>query len=1118
MLHFICGRAGTGKTTRICELAAESLASGRRVFLLVPEQQAVDAEARMTELIGGRPALTLEILNFKRLCNRIFREYGGLSYNYITKSGRALLMWKALSELSGQLNEYSSGSKNDVSLVSNLLGAVNEFKTYRITPSALERSMKLLSEDESDPQSQARAKKLADKLSDLSLIYADYLALVSLGLDDAADDLTKAAELLREEKFFADSDVFLDSFNGFTPQEFEIVRLIMRQADSTTISLCVDEGEPFVNQNDTFHRLQRLAAAENRHFTLERLTENHRSAAPELRFIEKNLWSLDLGKSECFGKPDPEALVFVECPNLFSECEAAAIDILRRVRGGEAWRDFAITMRGCERYDGIIDVILEKYGIPFFFSKRTDITSKPLIRLILAAMSIKSGGFRTSDVISYLKTGLAGIDADAACALECYAETWSIRGQARWESEWEMDPRGYMQSSDGAMSEASAKLLCEINSTREQLILPLIDFFAKLDACQTVTNYSRALYDFLMALDIPEQLEKQCAALRAEATSASLAEADELRQLWGILVDALDELCSTLPDQPVDGETYVKLLNLVFADTDIGRIPATIDEVVVGDASLLRASRRHMYVIGANEGIFPQAPDSGGIFSDSDRQLLASMGLELAGDCEYRSADERYTFYRALTSASHSLTVIWSNSDLSGKTLRPSLGTTRLLGLFDKPEIIKFADLPLSDRLEGRGNLLEFCAEAARTPLGDALREYCSSDEALTSKLNMLSVPLSESDVTLEAGTSKLIAGGDLALTQSRLDSYVLCHFSYFCKYILKLEDSAPARFDAGNIGTFVHHVLELFVSQAEREGKLVQISDVEIERLVDEIIAAYMTDICRIAPDFKGSRLGHLFAKLRRSSRLLCRSIADEFAQSEFLPAFYELPIGYSEPDTASVAPLEVRLDDGHSAYIYGIADRVDTLKRGDKLYVRVIDYKTGSKEFSMDDIALGLNLQMLLYLFSLWKNGGRSGSALHDLSDNAEILPAGVLYFSANVPTVTLDNELPPEEVAKRVSEKLTRRGLLLDDKDVLTAMEHELGGHFLPVKIKKDGSFYKTDALKSLADFGGLLNDIEATIRKIGGELKRGSASAHPLRRGDHNPCQYCEMKPICRHFDR
>lgn len=1074
MTNFIFGRAGSGKSTQIYKRAAQSLANNRRTFLIVPEQQAVDAESRMADLLDESTgsSLNLEILNFRRLCNRVFRQYGGLSYNYITDAGRSLLMWKALTELSDNLKEY--GGKIDKSRVDLMLAAISEFKAYRVSPSALLHSLDKLPDN----------SPLADKLSDLALIYADYVSLVALTADDDADDLTKAAEKIGQHCFFEGADVYFDSFNGYTPQEFEIIRLAAKQSNSLTISLTLGEGVPFENQSETARILKRLVGD----FTEQYLTDDLRHSSDSLRFLEKNLW-----QNSVSSQIEPSDITLVECPEQFSECEAVAADILKRVRGGASFRDFAVVMRGTDRYDGIIDLTLEKYGIPCFFSKRTVLSEKSLVRLIFSSYSIITNGFSTTDIITLIKTGLTDLSPDESAMLIRYAERWRIRGRRLWTSPFKLNPKGWQSEPD----DEAANQLAMLNLSREKLISPLIKLANSLTKPLTVRDHAAALYNYLLDLNIPAKLD-----LRAK--SAEPSEAAELVQLWSVTVDSLDELVAVIPDLETDADTFVKLLSIVFDSVDIGRIPASVDAVTVGDASLLRASAKHLYIIGANEGIFPASPDGGGVFTDSDREKLSELGISLSGGGEYRAADERFTFYRALTVPSESVTISWSTADLSGKSMRPSLGALRLKKLFPEIKTVKYSDLALIDRLEGRPKLIEYAAEASGTKLGKAITDYLSTDSELSKKLAKLSTPLTESEAKLSDETAQLIAGGNLALTQSRLDSYVLCKFSYYCKYILKLEESDPIDFDSADIGVFIHHILEMFVSTSD-------LQKVDIDSAVDALVDEYMQKIAGQSDD---ARLSHLFTKLRRSSKLLCRNIADEFSQSGFVPSFYELPIRFPTPGVETVAPLEVELGDGTRACIYGIADRVDTYRRDGKLYVRVIDYKTGSKEFSMEDISLGLNLQMLLYLFSLWKNGNKPGSALKKLAGDDEILPAGVLYFSANVPTVTLDAELPPTEVEELVSDKLTRKGLLLDDREVLGAMEQELGGHFLPVRVKKDGSFQRSDALKTLEDFGSLLHSIETTIREIGGEMKRGRVDAKPMRTKKHNACKYCKMKPVCR----
>lgn len=1102
MINFIYGRAGSGKTARICDLAAKSAAKGRRVFLLVPEQMALDTEKRMTALLEGAPSLSLEILNFRRLCNHIFREVGGLSYSYITKSGRTLLMWRTLTELAPMLKTILTP---DRSHAERILSVIAELKTYCISPSLLELGAKKLGDDE-------KSAKLRDKLLDVSLIYAAYTNLSKELGDDADDDLTNAAKALSENNIFAGVDIFLDAFWGFTPQQFAVIGELFRQADNVTVSLCLDcppdkPGEDlFENQRSTATRLLKLAKDSHREISEAVLTENCRAENEALLFLEKNLWSLDLKKSD-FYDGNCDSIKMIECQSLFAECESVATDILRKVREGASWRDFTVVARGLDRYEGILDVILEKYGIPHFISVRSDIKNYPIIKLILTALSLCTSNFECEDMISYIKTGLCGLSPEEVSTLENYITLWNIRGKSRFSEDFTMNPAGYTAK----FTEDSELELRRINELRERIVTPILDLHEKLCECKKSADFAALLYNFLVNLRIPEALQK----IADDERDTSPENAKETEQLWSVIIDALDEIILAMPEVEITPDVFAELLKIIFDETDIGKIPAAIDSVICGDAALLRADSKHIYIIGANDGIFPAAPSKAGFFSDREGEILAELGIELAPGGEYQAADERFLFYRAAASASNSLTLVWSSSDLSGHGMKPSFGAARIKSLFPTAKTESYADLPIEKRLEGRNNLLEFIAETDGTPLGAALREYAMQDDTLAGRLDKLSLPLCDDKEQLNKETADALFGGDLGMTQSRLESFVLCKFSYFCKYVLKLEEKKAADFNPADIGSFIHHILEKFVRLAEEKGGLSTIDDKELDAALDEIVSDYMKYVCRLDDKLSGSRMAHLFARLKRSSRLLCKNLIAEFSGSEFSPRLFEAPIGIVRDDETFIEPLKIPLHDGTSAHIYGIADRVDIYEKEDKVYVRVVDYKTGAKDFSADELKLGLNMQMLLYLFSIWKNGKKQGSGL-SVPVDSEILPAGVLYFSAGVPTVTLDHEIPPEEVESMVSGKLARRGLLLDDPEVLEAMEKGLSGKYLPVKQKKDGTV--SGSLASLEDFKGLLTDMEDTIKRIGKELKSGNAEAMPLCDKKHDGCAFCPMKPVCRKDTR
>ena len=383
----------------------------------------------------------------------------------------------------------------------------------------------------------------------------------------------------------------------------------------------------------------------------------------------------------------------IACHDKFEECEAVVCDILKKVRGGVRYKDILIISRDINAYEGIIDSELENNGIPFFMSRRTDITTKPIFKLILAALSVKNKGWQFNDVISYVKTGLAGISYDECDILENYASSWNIKGK-RWYDgiDWNMNPDGFVE----AITEEGADIIVRANEIRKRIVPPLVKFFDSIGET-TVTDVTRALYDFLCELKVKEQIEKKAAECRS---NQRFAEEKELVQLWNILMNALDSIVSFAGDMKVDGETYALILGIILGKLDIGTIPASIDQVTLGSASRLRAgSVPYVYLLGVNEGVFPRLAEENCIFSDSEKNILKTVDVEMSPGSDEQTGDELFWFYKAISCATTGLTLTYCDSDLKGSANKLSVAGSRVNFLLNNKTEIKFSDLTHIERL-----------------------------------------------------------------------------------------------------------------------------------------------------------------------------------------------------------------------------------------------------------------------------------------------------------------------------------------------------------------------------------------------------------------------------------
>ncbi len=1086
MIEFILGGAGSGKSALITERILSDLQSDKKVMLIVPEQAALSSESAIT-LEAQRLAvstLNLEVLNFSRLCNRAFRQYGGISYSSVTPGAKALILWDALFSSVPFLKHYKTEIEDADKFVSSLTSLITEFKAYNVTPSMLSEASDEALEDN---------EKLSAKLSDLSLIYSSYLSLLGEKWDDPSDDLTKLASILDSNNMFGGYSVYLHSFKGFTPQQLNVIRRIFAQAENVTVTLCIRDDEntfAFESVKETKKVLTEILRTD----PIITHLEGNSGKSDEITFLEKNLWNYN---DKTVYKNNTDKTRSVLCADPYDEAEFVASDILSFVRQGARYRDFAVIARDIERYNGIIDAVFAKFGIPCRVFDEIPLSEQPLFKLIISALDIKNGGWSTDDVMVYLKTGLCPITPSECNTLENYVSTWNIRG-SQWRSDggWFMNPDGYTDR----MTEEGGKLLDEVNELRVRVVRPLEKLHESLDGRSTVEVICRAIYDFLSELEVDKKI--------LEGNSD-----DEIR-LWNCLCDVLDTMCDTVGARKADSKLFAGLFATVVSQSSVGTLPSTIDEITVGSANLIRTDGvKHTYVLGLNENVFPAQISENSFFSDADKIYLETCGVNLSPTSDKSFYEELYYFYTAVTSASERVTLLCASKDVDGKALRPSVAFNRISAIMPGATLLKTSDLDRSRLICTPSQAFEYIFSLSGDE-GEALRNAYENLSEYEDALNSVKQPLTVTDEKLDDEIASKMFKGDLYLTQSRLDKFVLCSFSYQCAYVLKLKEQTKAEFSPQDTGNLIHRVLEKFFVNVLSDGKVPKISDLELEEQIDLILNDYLGGIFGKHTDVNISKRSfQLFMRLKRTLKVLIRNLLNEFEESEFVPSFFEMRIDDSSAE-GTVAPLKFPLPDGSTAAIYGIADRVDTYKHGNNVYVRVIDYKTGQKEFNLSDIALGINLQMLIYLFSIWSDS--NGAFRKALNVDGDVIPTGILYLKASIGDVKADADTDAAAIYELAEKSLKRSGLVINDEEILRLMEKKLSGKYIPVSLKNDGEFTKSSInnLHTLEQFGALRRNIEETVTKLAAEIKSGKADCKPLRNKRNDGCKYCPYVAVCR----
>jgi len=1074
VLQFVLGRAGSGKTEYLRQLLAGHSGKGK-LIMLVPEQYSFETEKAMLRLCGTKQANGIQVYSFTRLAEAVFRREGGAAGRRLSDGGRRILMSSALMACEDQLEVYLNAAKSG-RVTDLMLTAVNEMKMCGISPEQLSETARKLGNT-----------GLSKKLSEIALLYGAFEALVEASYLDSRDDLTRLAEALRASEFFRGCTVAVDSFEGFTAQEMAVLTEILHKAEHVAVALCTDGRDQggtglFALVERTRLRLLR-AAEENGVAVLPpvELTSAPRFQNENLKLLETQLFSGE----ELLPSPDHEGIEIFEARDPYEEAEFVAATIRRLVQEkGWRYRDFSIICRTPEHYYGSLDVALKKRRIPCFVSEPARVDAEPVMRFSLEAFEAVRSGFSTDSLLEMLKTGVSGFTTEEISDLENYAFLWKING-SDWRAEFVRHPRGFGQK----LTEEDSLALERLNGLREKLIGPLLRFSAATrDA--SGAEISQAVYDLLAAYGMEENLPAYCRTLE-EAGEDGLA-AKQLR-VWELLMELLDQLHSILGDRKTPRDRYFRLLKEVVSAEDVSEIPQTVDEVIFGTAEQVRqSSPKAAFLIGCSQGDFPLTPKASGVFSDAERRALIALELPLGDPLEQKAIEERYLAYSVACLPSERLTLCWPRTS-GGEEKEPGELVSAVGEIF--PTLEPLRGLP--DKYFANSEEAAFSRMAARftenTEEAAALRLLFQGNDAYEGRLAALERAAGRKPAELaDKSLAQRVFGKDMFLSPTQIEVFHSCPFKYFCRYGIKARERRPAEVDVMQYGTLMHYLFEQVFQQGGETLK--QSTEEELLSWVRRLILEYAGENMG-GLELLSSREKYRLDRMARSACKLIRHVEEELAQSRFQPKYFELGLG----DDREYPPLRVETGDGGVVTVGGTIDRADAVVLEDgKEYVRVIDYKTGKKVFRLADVLYGLNMQMLVYLAALVESGKE--------------LPAGILYMPAAEPSVSVERGADEEKIKKEVDKQLRMSGLVLDNNEIIQAMEASARGKFIPASLNKDGTPGRFSSVLGEEELRQVLNYSKRLIASMGRKLTEGCVEASPAM-VNQNSCRYCPYGAVC-----
>ena len=1077
-LKFVFGPSGSGKSSYLYQhVIQESMKYPERNYIvLVPEQFTMQTQKDLVMMHERKGIMNIDVLSFARLAYRVFEETGGGGLPVLDDEGKNLILRKIAGDYESELKMLGGHMKKQ-GYISEVKSVISEFTQYDIGEDEIERVM----------ESAGESSRLYYKLADIRLLYrgfTDYLREKYITKEELLDVLSREVEKSERLK---NSTVVLDGFTGFTPVQDRLLGELMRHCREVIVTVTMDRREnPYVYE----HPYQLFALSKQMVTSLLQIAKQNKIPVEEpvelydhvpwrfkeqeaLAFLEKHLFRYGAGAYE----KEQEQVKLHLAKNPREEAYAVAEQVRRMMReDGYRLRDIGVVVSDMDVYADHLKQAFIKYDIPFFMDHKRSILLNSFVEYIRSVLHMAEQSFSYESVFRFLRTNLAGFTYEEIDELENYVIGLGIKGYKHWQEKWTRKLKGMAQED-----------LDKMNHYRRQLVEKVDGLIYVLrQRRKTVADITRAIYEFMVQENLQVRLAEQEELFKAKG---ELALAREYAQIYRIVIELFDKFVELLGDEEVSLSEYCKLLDAGLEEARVGVIPPEVDQVVIGDMQRTRLKDiKALLFAGANDVYLPGALLRTGLLSELDREKFAREKLTLSAGGKEKAYVQKFYLYLNLTKPSEKLNIYYSKVSADGKSVRPSYLIQELQKLFPKLKVRDeeryLKEQELTENIGFDRMIREFVQKRHETDgAWCELYSWYKKNPKWQEKVECF----------LEAGyyrkpldalteeAAKRLYGEEFETSITRMERFAVCAFSHFLTYGLGLREREEYDFQAADLGNVCHRALERFSYKVEQEtGDWLKLTEEQrnqyVEESVEEAIADYGNSIL-----YSSSRNAYLIVRMKRMLEKTVWALTKQLAAGDFKPSAYEM------------------------RFANGKIDRVDTCEDGDCIYVKVIDYKTGSKSFDVTALYHGLQLQLMVYMDAALQLEQKK-------HPEKEILPAGVFYYRIQDPLIDRPKEGEEQE---SILKELKPDGMISLEKEVLEHLDHCMVGEssVIPVKYNKNGSLSKSSKAASAQDFYLMMKYAVNKVEEIRQKILSGDVKVNPYRRGTETSCDYCSYRQIC-----
>lgn len=1110
-LRFYFGPSGSGKSHRIYEEIMQRAAQepGRNFLIIVPDQFTMQTQKDLVMRSDRGGILNIDVLSFGRLSHRILEEVGTKEMPVLDDTGKSLVLQKIAADLKEQLPAMGS-LLHKQGYIHEVKSAISEFMQYGISTQDMD---KLIASAE-------KRGALAMKLRDLKTLYRgfqDYIRDHFITTEETLDVLRRS---LVKSKILPDSVVVFDGFTGFTPIQNRLIQELMRVCEETIVTVTIGEEEdPYQmdGEQKLFHLSKKTVADLVKLAAEAEVTRgedvfvkggpNRFTEAPALCYLEQNLFRYQY---EPYTEKQCEIRMF-EALSPIEEVHQTALYIRKLIREeGLTYRDIAVVIGDLEGYASYVEAEFGQLEIPCFLDRTRGIVLNPMIEYIKSALQLYIRDFSYDTVFHFLRSGMADISREEIDELENYVIRTGARGYRTYSRLFTRRTEEMQQGSGQEDTERAEETMERLNRIRQQFAdtVEILHMAPRAKAGEYVDH----LYDFLEQNQVQQKLLNYQQQFEQEG---DLAKAREYAQIYRLVMDLLDQIYELLGEEEISLQEFADILEAGFGEITVGTIPQNVDRIVVGDMERTRLKQvKVLFFLGVNDGNIPKNASKGGIISDMDREFLIESGTEMAPSPRQQMYIQRLYLYLNMTKPSERLYLSYAKVNSDGKGIRPSYLIDTVRKLFPQLAVEYPQNRSRLEQIEGRQEGARYLAEELREYADGTLREEERQDFYLMYRAYEAD-PEGRDRLTAaafrrykESGLSRIVAralyGRQLENSVSRLETYAACACRHFLQYGLSLQEREEFGFEVSDMGNVYHAVLENFAGKLAESGRTwwdfdENFATQAIKEAVEGYAATYGETVL-----YSSARNEYA---ITRMSRILTRTVLtlqQHLKQGSFQPDDYELSFRFAE----DLDSIHVDLSEEEKMHLQGRIDRIDVSEDAEHVYVKVIDYKSGNKKFDLAALYYGLQLQLVVYMNAAMELESRK-------HPDKEIVPAALLYYHIDDPTIETPVELTQEQINEEILTKLRMNGVVNSDPAVVERLDRFLQdkSKVIPVEKKKDGSFSARSGILSREELHVVSAYVDTKIRQIGREILDGKIAANPYEKGNEEACTYCAYKKVC-----